>query len=149
MHVYDINNVSIVGHFSSHNIWILFETIIKYLHWSIYKTIQIFISRYGCNGNTYVHVHHVDPMYVHKFTRLFIDHILYFYGHLTQSHIKPVCGWVVYNGRHVIWGRAVLVVRILPWTRFFVMFTCPVLLAAGLAAFKWNQAWHLSEVIGA
>ena len=29
------------------------------------------ISRYGCNGNT--HVHHVDPMYMHKFTRLFID----------------------------------------------------------------------------
>ena len=31
------------------------------------------ISRYGCNGNT--HVHHVDPVYVHKFTYLFIDRI--------------------------------------------------------------------------
>ena len=31
------------------------------------------ISWYGCNGNT--HVHHVDPMYVDKFTRLFIDRI--------------------------------------------------------------------------
>ena len=31
------------------------------------------ISRYHCNGNT--HVHHVDPMYMHKFTRLFIDRI--------------------------------------------------------------------------
>ena len=33
------------------------------------------ISRYGCNGNTHVHVHHVDPMYVHKFTSLFKDRI--------------------------------------------------------------------------
>ena len=31
------------------------------------------ISRYGCNGNT--HVHHVDLMYVHKFTRSFIDRV--------------------------------------------------------------------------
>ena len=31
------------------------------------------ISRHGCNGNT--HVHTVDPIYVHKFTRLFIDRI--------------------------------------------------------------------------
>ena len=31
------------------------------------------ISRYGFNGNT--HVHHVDPMQVHKFTRLFIDRL--------------------------------------------------------------------------
>ena len=29
------------------------------------------------------------------------------------------------------------------------MFTCSVFLAAGQAAFKWNQAWHSSEVIGA
>ena len=29
------------------------------------------ISRYGCNGNT--HVHHVDPVYMHKFTCLFIN----------------------------------------------------------------------------
>ena len=33
-------------------------------------------------------------------------------------------------------GLAMLVVQILPWTRFFVMFTCSVFLAAGLAAFK-------------
>ena len=26
---------------------------------------------YDCNANT--HVHHVDPMYVHKFTRQFTD----------------------------------------------------------------------------
>ena len=32
---------------------------------------------------------------------------------------------------------------------FFVMLTCSVFLAAGLAAFKWNQACHSSEVIGA
>ena len=32
---------------------------------------------------------------------------------------------------------------------FFVLFTCPVFLSAGLAAFTWNQAWHSSEVIGA
>ena len=31
------------------------------------------ISRYACNSNT--HVHYVDPMYVHKLTRLFIDRI--------------------------------------------------------------------------
>ena len=31
---------------------------------------------------------------------------------------------------------AMLVVQILPWTRFFVMFTCSVFFAAGLAAFK-------------
>ena len=31
------------------------------------------ISRYGCNRNT--HVHHADPMYEHKFTRLFIGRI--------------------------------------------------------------------------
>ena len=31
------------------------------------------ISRYDYNGNT--HIHHVDSMYVHKFTRLFIDRL--------------------------------------------------------------------------
>ena len=31
------------------------------------------ISRYGCNENT--HVHHVDPVNVHKFICLFIDRI--------------------------------------------------------------------------
>ena len=31
------------------------------------------ISRYRCNGNT--HVHHVDPVYVHKSICLFIDPI--------------------------------------------------------------------------
>ena len=31
------------------------------------------ISWNDCNGNT--HVHHVDPMYVHKLTGLFIDRI--------------------------------------------------------------------------
>ena len=31
------------------------------------------ISRYSCNGNT--HVHNVDPVYVRKFTCLFIDRI--------------------------------------------------------------------------
>ena len=31
------------------------------------------ISRYGCNGNTHVHI--VGPFYVHKFTCLFIDRI--------------------------------------------------------------------------
>ena len=31
------------------------------------------MSRYGCNRIT--HVHHVDPVYVHKFTALFIDRI--------------------------------------------------------------------------
>ena len=31
------------------------------------------ISRYDCNGNT--HVHHDDPVYVHKFTCLIIDRI--------------------------------------------------------------------------
>ena len=30
-----------------------------------------------------------------------------------------------------------------------VMFTCSVFPAAGLATFKWNQAWHSSEVIDA
>ena len=35
------------------------------------NTNVILVSRYGCNGNT--HVHHVDPVYVHKFTCLFID----------------------------------------------------------------------------
>ena len=33
----------------------------------------VVISWYGCNGNT--HVHHVNPMYLHKLTRLFIDRL--------------------------------------------------------------------------
>ena len=33
-------------------------------------------------------------------------------------------------------GLAMFVVQILPLTRFFVLFTCSVFLAAGLAAFK-------------
>ena len=31
------------------------------------------ISQYVCNGNTNVHHIHPNSMYVHKFTRLFID----------------------------------------------------------------------------
>ena len=42
----------------------------------------------------------------------------------------------------------VLVVRILPLTRFFfVIFICSVFLANELAVLKWNQAWHSSEEI--
>ena len=29
------------------------------------------ISRSGCNGNT--HLYHIDPMFVHKFTRISLD----------------------------------------------------------------------------
>ena len=109
-------------HVISRHVWILLKAVIKYLHWSICKTIHMLyhdraatcsacishkqcvgyralqsyyiwilfignkistlidlqnntdiISRYDCNGNT--HVHHVDTMYLHKFTGLFKDRI--------------------------------------------------------------------------
>ena len=99
--LYHINNVSVVGHFSYY-IWILLKTIIKYLHWSICKIIQmLYVSRYGCNDNT--HEHHVDPMYMHKFTSLFIDRIdINFMGisfHFISSEMWPSG----YNGGLVIW----------------------------------------------
>ena len=50
----------------------------------------------------------------------------------------------------VSWFPCRMRFRILLWTRvFFVMFTCFMFLAPGLTAFKWNQAWHSSEAIGA
>ena len=53
------------------------------------------ISRYGRNGNT--HVHHVDPMYVHKFTCLFIDLIdINFISRTFNSIVyQASCGRVV------------------------------------------------------
>ena len=85
----------------------------------------------AAKGNT--HVHHVDPVYVQKFTRLFIYHIDMNFNSFSY---QASCGRVVMTVDLLSGGRAVSVVRILPWTRFFVMFTCSVFLAAGLAAFK-------------
>ena len=71
VHLFQINNVSVVRHFS-YNMNIVknnnkISTLIN-----LQNNTDV-ISRYGCNGNT--HVHHVDAMYVHKFTRLFIDRL--------------------------------------------------------------------------
>ena len=74
----------------SYNIWILFKNNNK-ISTLIYLQNNIdVISRYGCNGNT--HVHHVDPVFLRKFTCLFIDriYIYKFHGHLIPSHIKRV-----------------------------------------------------------
>ena len=70
IHVYHINNVSVVGNFSYNMNIVRNNNIITTLI-NLQNNTDV-ISRYGCNGNT--HVHHVDPIYiyyVHK--RLFID----------------------------------------------------------------------------
>ena len=51
------------------------------------------LSRYGCNGNT--HVHHVDPMYVHKFTCIFIDRIFINFMDINSISYQASCGRVV------------------------------------------------------
>ena len=59
------------------------------------------ISWYGCNGNTYVQ--HVDPMYMHEFTRLFID--------INNSiSYQASCGRVVITVDLLSGGREVFVV---------------------------------------
>ena len=70
LHVYHINNVLVIGHFS-YNIWILFTNNNKISTLIDMQNNTDVISRYGCIGNT--HVHHVDSVYVHKFTCLFIE----------------------------------------------------------------------------
>ena len=60
VHVYHINNVSVVGHFSL----ITYECCLKSNKIFTFINLQNntdVLSRYGCNGNT--HVHHVDAMY--------------------------------------------------------------------------------------
>ena len=60
------------------------------------------ISRYGCNGNTYVHC--VDPIFVHKFTRLSIDCIdIHFMNILFHLIISSELWSSGYNGGLVIW----------------------------------------------
>ena len=84
---------------------------------------------------------------VHMFIYGLYRSIYKFHGHLIPSHTKRVVAeW---------WERwtcnleAVRGVSNPTVGKIFVMFTCSVFLAAGLAAFKWNQTWHSSEVIGA
>ena len=74
VYVYHINNVSVVRHFSL----ITYDYIKNSNEIHVYTLSNLqnntdVISRYGCNGNA--HVNHIDPMHVHKFTRLFIDRI--------------------------------------------------------------------------
>ena len=92
------------------------------------------ISRDGCNGNTYVH--HADPMYVHKFTRLYIDRIditfMDISFHVLSSELWPS----FYNGGVVIWRPCGVCGSNPTVDKIFVMFTCSVFLAAGLAEFK-------------
>ena len=144
VHEYHINNVTVVGHF--YNIWILLKTIIKYLHWSIYKSLQML---HQGTAATAIHIYtmfvFIYLLYIYRLYRS----IYKLHGHLIPSHTKRVvaewweqwtwnleavrCWWFEsYRGQD-----------------FFVMFTCSVFLTAGLAAFKWNQAGHSSEVIGA
>ena len=68
--VYHINNMSLDRHFP-YNIWILFKNNNKISTLIYLQNNTDVKSRYGCNGNT--HVNHVDPVYVHRFTCLFID----------------------------------------------------------------------------
>ena len=95
--------------------------------------------------------HIVDVIYQHFFKLIYRSYRYTFHGHLMDflHSYQSSCGRVVMTMDLYAGGRVVFGVRILPWTIFFVMFTCSVILAAGLAAFKWNQAWHSSEVIGA
>ena len=77
----------VVSHFF-YNIWLIrLKTIIKYLQ-TICKQYR---SRYGYNGNTYVH--HIGSC-VHAQVHMFIYRsyrpIYKFHGHLIQSHNKPV-----------------------------------------------------------
>ena len=73
----------------SYNIWILFKSNNKISTLIYLQNNTDVISRYGCNSNT--HVHHVDPVYVRKFTCLFIDRIfINFMGilfHLISSEL--------------------------------------------------------------
>ena len=135
VHVYQINNMSVDGHFS-YNIWILLKSNNKISTLIYLQNNTDVISRYGCNGNT--HVHYVDPVHVSNLTCLFI--FINFMG--IWFHLISSKNWSSgENGGLVIW-RPLLMDRILPWTRFSVMFTCSMFLAAGMAALKWNQAWH-------
>ena len=52
-------------------------------------------------------------------------------------------------GRLVIWRPLCLRVSNSFVDKIFLMFTCSVFLSARLAAFKCNQGWYSSEVIGA
>ena len=115
VHVYHINNVSVVGHFS-YNMNIVknnnkISTLINP------QNNTDVISRYGYNGNT--PVHHVDLMYVHKFTRFFI--VVDEWLKRWNCNLEAVwCWWFEsYRGQDIS-----------------VMFTCSVFLAGGLAAFK-------------
>ena len=134
--------MSIVGHFF-YNIWILLKTIIKYLHRSNCKTMQML---YHGTAATAIHMYTMLVLCTCISSRLFIDRIeLYkykFHGHFIPSHIKRlVAEW------WERWTWNLEAVRCW-WFKsyrgqdFFVMFTCSVFLAAGLAAIKWNQAWH-------
>ena len=133
--------------FQPYNVWILLKTVIKYLHWSICKTIQ---RLNHVTAGTEIHVHHVDPVYVHKFTCLFMDRIFINFMdilfHLISSEL-----WSSGDNGGLVILRPCRLNESNPTVGkiFFVMFSCSVFLAAGLAAFKWNQAWHSSEVIGA
>ena len=62
---------------------------------------NMFISRYGCNENTLVH--HVDPVYVYKFTCLFIDLIFINFMDIYFHHISSELWSSGDNGGLLIW----------------------------------------------
>ena len=151
VHVYHINIVKCVGHFS-YNIWILLKTIIKESMLINLQNNSDGIIRYGCNGNTCTHVHHVDPMYLHKFTsyiyNYFIDRMGINFKDIYIHFISSELWRSGYNVGLVIWMPFGVGGSNPTVDKIFLMLTCSVFLAAWLAAFKWNQAWYSSELIG-
>ena len=60
--IYQLTGISLI----QCDMRIFLKTIIKKSTLIYLQNNTDVISRYGCNGNT--HVHHVDPVYVRKFT---------------------------------------------------------------------------------
>ena len=121
--------------------YVLFCRLIKECVLLLFLTIFI---RYKAEMQDNRHI--VDAIYMYLFKFIYRSYRYIFHVHLIPSFSNEL--WPSgYDDGLINWGHAELMVRILPWTRFFfVKFTYSVFLASGMTAFNWNQAWHSSEV---
>ena len=118
-----------------------------------FTTVLTIFIRYKTEIHDNRHI--VDAIYMHLFK---FNYRSYRYKYLKKTlMIRWIFNFSIDNNRN-------LVGRLRRWTcnleavpcwgfksyrgHGFGIVTCSVFLAAGLTAFKWNQAWHSSEVIG-
>ena len=97
----------------------------------------------------YVNIQSIDAIYMHLFQFIYVSSRYTFHGHVIPSFISNELWPSGYDGGLVRWRQCRVRGSNPSMDKIFSNIHFSMLPAAGLTAFKWNQTWHSSEVLGA